>query len=324
MSDRCQNSNCFAHEGESCALGNMNAKECQNYGAVKEADEGEGVSYLEDAVARVPWSGSTLGLADLIVLSPRAHSKVVGVLGAHDAGKTTLLLGNYFSCLRGEEIAGAEFAGSWTLGAWEALAAWSRFDEASRQPHFPPHTPRSASRSPGLLHLALRREKEVIRDVLLTDAPGEWFQSWAVNENAPDAEGARWTVEHSDAFLIFADCDRLNGEDRGPARSVLRQLIERLGSKVNGRPVTLVWSKSDKASPEQLSSGIRKSIQQALNSNIPHAVEVETSVSEPSSLTVALSGLLTEAWRPKRALPLQEPVINGQPFSAFRGFHADS
>lgn len=321
MTKRCSNPNCYVHEGESCVDGHLGyLTECEHYRsgvADKKIKEDQTTPIVSGA--RVPWSGSTLGLADLITLLPRARSILVGVLGAHDAGKTTLLLGNYLNCLRGSAIAEGEFCGSWTLGAWEALAAWSRFDDAARKPHFPPHTPRGTSRAPGLLHLALRRKDQSFRDVLLSDAPGEWFTRWAINENAPDAEGARWTVEHSDTFLVIADCDRLSGPERGSARTDLRQLLERLSGYVGTRPVVLVWTKTDKKPLAELTPGIRDSIQRALREAIPHAIEMTTTVSHPESLTDVVSSAVNSVWESDRCRPLLEPVLHHQPFSAFRG-----
>jgi len=193
VSKMCSNVNCFVHDGESCADGNITPSECENYCNEQDGNNNKAGSQSPsneiDDFARVPWSGNSLGLADLVSLSPRAQTILVGVIGAHDAGKTTLLLGSYFNCLRGNNIANAEFAGSRTLGAWESLASWSRFDDAARLPNFPPHTPRGANRTPGLLHLALRRKTQKVRDVLLADAPGEWFSSWAVNEMRPTLKG---------------------------------------------------------------------------------------------------------------------------------------
>lgn len=320
MTNKCSNPNCYVHEGESCVDGHLNLIDCKYYcsGLTESKAKADKITLIESA-ARVPWSGASLGLADLINLIPRSRSIFVGVLGAHDAGKTTLLLGNYLNYLRGNTIAHGEFCGSWTLGAWESLAAWSRFDDAARKPHFPPHTPRGTSRAPGLLHLALRRSDQSFRDVLLSDAPGEWFTRWAVRENASDAEGARWTVEHADTFLVMADCDRLSGPDRGSARSDIRQLLERLGGHVGKRPVVLVWTKTDKKALSELTPGIRDSIQRALKDSIPHATEIETTVCRPESLTEALSNVLDCAWNPHRCTSLSEPVLNHQPFSAFRG-----
>jgi len=322
MDKPCSRADCYHHEGETCADGHAVVSKCAHYNQV--AVEPEASPHRDDDAARVPWSGSTLGLSDLMTLTSRTRKILIGVLGSHDAGKTTLLLGNYLLCLRGKQLAGASFAGSWTLGAWESLAAWTRFNDASPQPGFPPHTPRSTERNPGLLHLALRRPDNSLRDVLLTDAPGEWFSKWAINQNAQDAEGARWTVEQSDAFIILADCQRLSGDLRGEARRELRQLIERLAPFVENRPVTLVWAKADITSLDKLKPGIRNTIQQTLTKLIPHAVEVTTSVQDPSNFSDALATVLDASWQPRRAKPIFEPILSHQPYAAYRGSHDET
>lgn len=319
MDKRCNRPDCYYHEGETCADGHVITSKCAHYNQANVEPE---VTHQQDNdAARVPWSGSTLGLSDLVTLTSRTRRTLIGVLGSHDAGKTTLLLANYLLCLRGERLAGASFAGSWTLGAWESLAAWTRFNDATTQPGFPPHTPRSTERNPGLLHLALRRPDSSLRDVLLTDAPGEWFSKWAVNQNAQDAMGAKWTVDQSDGFIILADCQRLSGELRGAARRELRQLIERLAPFVGIRPVTLVWAKTDITSLDELKPGIRNAVQKTLVDLIPHAVEIETSVQKPSKFSDALATVLNDSWQPRLATPIIEPIIGHQPYSAFRGSH---
>jgi hypothetical protein len=254
-------------------------------------------------------------LADLTNLVPRARTILVGVLGAHDAGKTTLLTGNYLRIVRGEKLAGAGFAGSRTLGAWESLAAWTRFHDAACQPSFPPHTPRGTTRVPGMLHLALRDSADELRDVLLADAPGEWFKTWSTTEDAPGAEGARWIARHADAFLVLADCERLCGPKRGSTRNEIRKLLERLGNHVGSRPTTLVWAKSD----FHPSDDIRASIREALTSRIRHATEVEATTERVDSLAAALEAVLTPAWSAPRARPITAPVLQHDPFAAFRG-----
>ncbi len=64
-------------------------------------------------------------------------------------------------------------------------------------------------------------------DVLLTDAPGRWFSQWALYEEAPAAEGARWIARNADAFLVFAD----SGEDAWLEREGLNE--PRCGSSSN-------------------------------------------------------------------------------------------
>jgi hypothetical protein len=315
MSHRCSNPNCFAHEGEECALGNMDHTECECWEKGAKPEGSNEVAEPASTTARVNWSGSSLGLTDLANITPRARTILVGVLGAHDAGKTTMLVGNYLQLLQGATLADAQFSGSRSLGAWESLASWVRKDDAAREPTFPPHTSRGVVGVPGLLHLALRNPDDEFRDVLLTDAPGEWFTQWAINEDAGDAEGARWVIEHADAFLVFADSERLCGSDRGQARNILRQLLERLGSHVGERPVQLIWAKDDHEPKE----GIQNLIRRTLNERIPHAIEGKISTTRPNSMVRALDSILRSAWTPLPSKPLEEPVLELNSFTAYRG-----
>lgn len=316
MTKRCSRVNCYAHDGEACQLGALDLADCRHWSSGEALAEVVGEPC--PVSARVPWSGCALGLSDLINLTPRGRTILIGVLGAHDAGKTTLLIGNYLDLLRGRTLAGARFAGSITLQAWESLAAWVRFDDAARQPSFPPHTPRGTSRVPGLLHLALRRANDEFRDIILTDAPGEWFTNWAVSEQAPEADGARWIAQRADAFLVLADCQRLGGTNRGRARNDIRLLLERLGNHVGTRPTTLVWSKADQSSD----AAIREQICASLRDCIPHATEVDCTNIERASLVRALEATLHPAWTPPRARALVEPILHDEPFEAFRGSDA--
>jgi hypothetical protein len=295
-------------------------KYCSQWSGRAKERESESDVLPAEGAHRAHWSGAALGTMDLGSLVPRGRSLVVGVLGSHDAGKTTLLVGTYLACLRGREIAAAKFAGSRTLGAWEALAAWSRNEDAARAPSFPPHTPRGTFRVPGLLHLALRDRGGELRDILLTDAPGEWFTRWSINEDAPEAEGARWVVTHADAFLLVIDCKRLAGDERGDARKDARQLIERLSGHVAGRPTYLVWAKSDIAPAPR----IRDTIRHTLGVAIPHAFEVESTTDRPESLAAVVEASVQAAWTPALARLIVPPTVNSTPFAAFRGFNAQS
>lgn len=274
-------------------------------------------SASELAAAEVSWTGNAMGSGDLFSLVPRAQHRLIGVLGAQDSGKTTLLTASYTQLLLGQQLADTHFSGSRTLGAWEALASWMRFDDAARPPTFPPHTSRNTGRVPGLLHFALRNPGGEFRDILLTDAPGEWFKDWAQNEADTQAAGARWVVEQADAFILLADCDKLSGKARGPTRDNLRALIERLGCHAANRPVLLVWAKSDKPVPENL----RNQIQATLKKELPHAQECQASITAPESLAKVVGTIISQCWNGPLATPFTEPVTRFEPFYAFRGHH---
>jgi hypothetical protein len=166
-----------------------------------------------------------------------------------------------------------------------------------------------------MLHLAIRGPADELRDILLTDAPGEWFTRWSVKEDAPEAEGARWVVRHAHSFLVLADCERLCGPERGSTRSDTRKLLERLGNHVGERPTVLVWAKAD----NQPNHGIREAIRKTLKEQVPHATEVEATTERPGSLSEALEAVLRPAWSRLPARVIVEPILQHQSFAAFRG-----
>lgn len=313
---KCSNSNCFVHEGDTCCMGELNHETCSSWNPNKDVKTSPMIDE-NDVSSRLPWSSAALGHSDLLRMYQQGPSIMIGLLGAQNTGKTTFLAANYLQLLLGEKYETGEFCGSQTLGAWESIASWARINNENQLPSFPPHTPRGVERTPGLLHFGLKDINDVVKNIFLTDAPGEWYTRWAVTGDAVDAVGAKWTALHSDAFIIFADCEKLGGDERSTARRELRMIIERLGESVGLRPTLLVWAKSDK----EPSDGIKRAIQRALESNIPHAREVEVTVAKPNSFIKALDLILTEAWTPNFCLPIAEPIMGNTPFIAYRGHH---
>lgn len=318
MTHRCNNKRCYVHSGESCFMGHFDYEhDCEHWKKNVKIDSKDehGESPKLDGVG-IPWSGNSLGSADLFHFLIRSRTIIVGILGAHGVGKTTFLQCLYGDILKGENIVEAGFAGSRTLNAWESIASWGRIDDAFKTATFPPHTSREINtRIAGLFHLSLRHDQKGFRDILLTDAPGDWFTSWSASENSDSAEGARWIVDNADAFLIFADCEKLSSDELcGTARREVRELIERLGKYVNDRPTLLVWAKSDHTPHAELKEAITKSITE----NIPLFFAAHTSTKSEGSFTKMLSHLLTEAWSPPKAVPIEVPENTTIPFISFR------
>jgi hypothetical protein len=217
---------------------------------------------------RPAWSGSAFGVADLELVAARRRPRLVALVGPHDAGKTTLLGATYLALTRSGRLGPDRFAGSYTLGGWEAVSHGMRW-RPGVPPGFPPHTPSGAGRAPGLLHLALRQSEGGLVDLLVTDAPGEWFTRWASDRNAEEAQGAQWIARHADAFVLVLDSAALAGAARGEARARSALLAQRLGAEAGGRPVAAVWAKADVSVP----AGMRQSINDAVNRFIPNVVE---------------------------------------------------
>lgn len=205
-----------------------------------------------DRHLRLPWTGNSLGVNDLELVTASSRTDLVGIVGPYNAGKTTLLTLIYLLLQHGEKLNVGEFSGSLTLSGWENLAANLRWQPGETGPRFPPHTSRAAGRQPGMLHLSIRENEGHRRDFLLTDPPGEWFSIWAQKESAEGAEGARWVQNYADRFFFLVDREALASPERGKARDALKDLARRLSVHLHGRPVAVVWTKSDIDIPESI------------------------------------------------------------------------
>lgn len=267
----CPEPHCFA-PASTCALGESKLQDCPRWKNGKGNPDSEETRVHATDVLPLPWSGNTFGRVDVPFVAARSKPKVVAIAGPHNAGKTTLLAAWYLIAGKGHARNLGCFAGSYTLEGWENLAHSLRWTETSG-PIFPMHTP-TAGRFPGLLHWALRTDCDVVLDLLLADAPGEWFRRWAIDRNAEDAAGARWLADYADVFIVLADCDALSSPLRGSARNSLELLLDRVGAERKNRPVALVWSKADKEVPNE----IREAVQQAARLNMPDITEFDVSV----------------------------------------------
>jgi hypothetical protein len=300
---KCPLEDCFAPD-TTCSLGHLFLKDCDRWNGAQKPDSE--ILRGDDEIV-LPWSGSALGRSDIAFVTGRRSPTTIGVFGPENAGKTSLLAAWYLLIGRGAPVSQRHnFAGSFTLAGWEAVARTMRWTPGT-PPEFPAHTSTRGTREQGLLHLAFREDGHHLRDYLFADAPGLWFQRWAVNAEAPDAKGARWIVQNADAFILTADCAALSGPDRGSARAALQLLARRLGANRRGRPVTLVWTKSD----IPVASTMQTAVRDAVQSQIPNAEEFVISMEAPLGDTTGVGTGLTDLLRQTlqiRRLKLELPT----------------
>lgn len=283
---QCTRATCFVPD-TGCDLGHSDLSKCPAWSGRPENNTAEAEPADE---VLLPWSGSALGLADLGFLAGRARPIIIGVAGPQNAGKTTLLGAWYLLLGRGAiNIDGRQFAGSYSLAGWEAVAGSLRWNPG-QPPSFPPHTTSRSGRAPGLLHLSFWDDRQAQSlEYLFTDAPGEWFQKWAVNRESSEGAGARWISDRADVLLLVADRDALSGENMGSARGSFQLLAHRIAAERRGRPVALVWTKSD----VEIAPEIERAVRGAVTDGMPGAAEFSVSiVSDDAAATGLGVGLL--------------------------------
>ena len=311
--DACPHPNCFADDNTTCALGHMRLDQCPQWKGLKVV----GSTPADESNILLPWSGLAMGEYDLAFVSGRIKPITVGIAGPESAGKTTIL-GAFYLLLGNGSLKPAEdsFSGSYTLAGWESVASSLRW-KPGQPPRFPAHTPSTAARAPGLLHLGFRTREGSLRDFMFADAPGEWFQKWAINEQAPDAEGARWIARHADVTLLIADRQALAGSKMGTARNDFQLMAQRAIAESRGRRLALVWTKGDVDVAPAMEQKIRAAIA-AVASDIP---EFTVSVVQRDGIDStagfqALFNWILSARRPTAVLPKTE-VLGHDPLFRF-------
>lgn len=315
---KCALPDCYAPD-VACYLGETELCRCKNW-ISNENDENDSKKIAINEF-HLPWTGLAMGLSDVGFISGCKKPKTIGVFGAENAGKTSLLAAMYLLVSRGvSSKLRKRFAGSYTLEGWEAVSTALRW-EPGFSPSFPAHTPSGSRRSPGLLHLAFQDVVSgLFQDYLFADAPGEWFGKWALNSDSTDAEGARWLSKNADIILLIVDKEALTGDKKGLARSELRRLTQRIAGECLQKPVALVWTKGDVPEDAAMEKSIRESIASAIPSIQEFKVQVLSHTdqqTEPKDSLLMLFNWILEQISIRGELPAIERNTT-DPFFMFR------
>ncbi|WAI83048.1 MULTISPECIES: TRAFAC clade GTPase domain-containing protein [Achromobacter] len=171
-------------------------------------------------------ASTTLGPEAVNSLMRRRYVTVVGILGEPESGKTAALVSLYL-LIANAKLAGWSYADSQSLLAFEDIARGSRQWNSGAPPEqMTVHTHLADERSPGFLHLRLRRDLDGKHiDFALPDLPGEWTTDLLLS--------AKWErLEFlSSADVIWLVVDGRTLIDRGRRQMVtvrLGQLAGRL------------------------------------------------------------------------------------------------
>ena len=298
-------------------MGHIDRGECENWKKQPDA-ENASEEISTELTSDVPWNGYALGTSDLAILGGRGSPLVIGLVGPPDSGKTSLLAFLYMWLLRYGKIVDWQFSGSWTLGGWESVVQHSRW-AGETPPSFPPHTS-SSGRHPGVLHATFRDTKGRLRDVLFTDAPGEWFTQWARIPEDAAAEGARWVIDHADVLLMLIDSAALADPKKLPnSRRATRDLIERIGAVASHLPLAVVWTKEDVSIPDQAKDALVR----ACAEFVPKAATMRTTFNKPETIAKCFMDAISAAESSTLKSYTPEPAQSVDPFLAYRGIHVD-
>jgi Double-GTPase 2 len=283
MKGKCALPNCGVKDGLTCEDGYADLAKCPNFSVVNGELTGPEAGVVNDdgTGQRLPWTGRALGLSDMMLVSARSSPTLIGLIGPFNAGKTAFLTSLFVHFAQSGLIAPFSFSGSYTLQAWARLRQYTVWP-GTYGPGFPPHTPDSAERVPSLLHLAFREGARPVRDLLFTDAPGEWFTRWIQNQSGESARGAQWIADHATHFLFFVDRDALAGPQAGTVRHDTLVLARVLSEQRRTRPVIAIWAKSDLPCAPDVEAIVRAKLQKFFGDHPSFEVHAE----DPACLKV--------------------------------------
>lgn len=225
---KCANRECrIAQEGK-CIEGHDELKKCPFFGVEPEeiddeqeddeldtGDVFDGV-YLSDAL---PLDRG--GADKILAMLP---SRMIGVIGGHDSGKTSVIAGLYDLFQLGP-IADSFFAGSSTLHGFEAICHDARAASERNEPH----SERTKRGEVRFFHIDLKCDG-VFKSLLIADRSGEEYEEVAdVAANAAEM----FELRRADAITILVDGRRLaSPKDRADVMGSIPLII--MGMVENG------------------------------------------------------------------------------------------
>ena len=176
MSRTCVIPECTVAQTGTC-LKNNDAANCPNRAAADERDDVDiGSPPLKEPSSHPRFPSSlTMGLREVRELAASRYCHMIGVLGLPGSGKTAALVSAYLLLSKGK-LKGFDFLDSKSLRAFDDISHGARvWKEGQRWEDITAHTELSDDRTPGFMHLRLRRTSDDhVIDLLLPDLPGEW------------------------------------------------------------------------------------------------------------------------------------------------------
>lgn len=263
-----------------------------------------------------PWRGSYIKFGEFGDLCLRSTPRLIGIVGPHGAGKTSLLASFFLQIANGQyESLPFRFASSRSLLAFDQLVVRANQWSGDPETQILDHTSRDTGAQ--FLHLGLRPfssgtdsalDKRHI-DILISDIAGESTTAWSQQATGEAAETMAF-IRHAQAILVLADASKLVDLKGRAYDGEIAGLLRRVGHVVRGAQqgprVSLVFTKIDKVK-ELLAAGPRSTtpFSDAEWSPLLRGGAIRTAMQALSSLGVAVSAYSVSAF--------PAPMSNGQP-----------
>lgn len=240
----CANRQCRVSGDGKCLEGYEQLRQCLYYGREPEAGEEDGFIHEE----HVEHTFDGIRLPDAMALeTSRANrvltvlpSRMIGVVGAYDSGKTSVVAGLYDLFQIGP-VSGALFAGSSTLHGLELICHDARVasnrDEA--------HSERTKRGEVRFYHVDVRQDDE-LRSLLIADRSGEEYEE--VADLAANAS-AMFELRRADVITILVDGRRLaspveRADTMGAIPLIIQGMVEN-GALARKPNIAIVLTKDD-------------------------------------------------------------------------------
>lgn len=251
----CAKTDCTAAVTGRCLESHASPAECPHF-SPRPADEqpvptdaGDGSPPHASNPGRRFHPGLELGLKEVLSVTCARYSRLVGILGPANAGKTCFLTSLYLQATHGLLLPEFRFAGSETIQGFELRARKLRTWSGGQLPEqLADHTVLSDPRSPAFLHMSLDRPRHPGGrvELLLSDLPGEW-STQLIHRSA--AAKRFHFLGRADALIIVVEGPRLARDETRHAELMgVEMLLQRLAESVSVDvqvPLILVASKCD-------------------------------------------------------------------------------
>jgi hypothetical protein len=248
----CANHECRIAEGGKCVEGHDDLAQCPFYGREPEeidkeqVDDGQDAADAFDGVHLPDALPLDRGRVDKVLA--RLPSRMIGVIGVHDSGKTSIIAG-LFDLFQIGAVSDFTFAGSSTLHGLEMIC----HDARAASQRDMPHSERTKRGEVRFYHIDVR-QNGALQSLLIADRSGEEYEEVAdLVANAAEM----FELRRADVITILVDGRRLaTPSDRanviGAVPMIVRGMVEN-GAFLRKPNLAVVLTKNDlvQASPRR-------------------------------------------------------------------------